>query len=249
MTIAENGGTSAADLGVRSFSPSTQLSSLNGGTGVQTAQSGNDFQITDSSGTSFQVSVAGDQTVQDVINTINTDATAAGAHVTAAFATTGNGITLTDSAGGTGTLALTAINSSQAATDLGLTGTAANGVITGTDVNPISAQGVFGDLQKLSTALKANDQAGITAAAQALQADYTQVTDVRGVNGASLQELQDRQTQLTSQNTATESLLSSVQDADYTTVVSQYETLQTSLQAGLEAASKTLQMSLLNFLG
>jgi flagellar hook-associated protein 3 FlgL len=248
MTIGENGGTTATDLGVRSFSPSTPLSSLNGGTGVQTAASGNAFQITDSSGTSFQVSVAGDTTVQNVIDTINADATAAGAKVTAAFATTGNGITLTDSAGGTGTLALSPLNSSSAAAQLGLTASASNGVITGTDVNPISANGIFGDLKKLSTALKANDQAGITAAAQALQADYQQVTDVRGSNGATLQELQDRTTQLTAQNTATQSLLSSVQDANYTTVISQYETLQTALQAGLETASKTLQLSLLDFL-
>jgi flagellar hook-associated protein 3 FlgL len=249
LSISENGGTTAADLGVRSFSPSTTLSSLNGGTGVQTAASGNDFQITDSSGTSFQVSVAGDTTVQDVLNTINTDATAAGAKVTAGFATTGNGITLTDSAGGSGTLTLSPLNSSDAAADLGLTTTASStGVITGTDVNPISAQGIFGDLQKLSTALTDNDQAGITAAAAALQSDYNQVTDVRGSNGATLQELQDRQTQLTAQNTATQSLLSNVQDANYTTVISQFETLQTALQAGLEATSKTLQMSLLDFL-
>jgi flagellar hook-associated protein 3 FlgL len=248
LTISENGGTTAADLGVRSFSPSTQLSDLNGGTGVQPAASGPDFQITDSSGTSFQVSIAADTTVQDVINTINADASSAGAQVTAGFATTGNGITLTDSAGGSGTLTLSSLNSSDAAAELGLTTTASGGVITGTDVNPISAQGIFGDLQKLSNALKANDQAGITAAAAALQSDYTQVTNVRGANGATLQELQDRQTQLTAQNTATQSLLSSVQSANYTSVISQYETLQTSLQAGLEATSKTLQLSLLDFL-
>jgi flagellar hook-associated protein 3 FlgL len=249
MTISENGGTTAADLGVRSFSPSTTLASLNGGTGVQSVTTGNDFQITDSSGTSFQVSVASDTTMQDVINTINSDATAAGAGVTAGFATTGNGITLTDTAGGTGTLALSSLNSSDAAAQLGLTAPASGGVITGTDVNPVTANGVFGDLQKLSTALKANDQAGITAAATALQADYQQVTDVRGSNGAVLQELQDRQTQLTSQNTATQSLLSSIQSANYTDVISQFETLQTALEAGLEATSKTLQLSLLNFLG
>jgi flagellar hook-associated protein 3 FlgL len=248
LSISENGGSTATDLGVRSFSPSTPLSSLNGGTGVQTAASGNDFQITDSSGTSFQVSIAGDTTVQDVINTINADATAAGAQVTAGFATTGNGITLTDSAGGTGTLSLSSLNSSDAAADLGLTAPASSGVITGTDVNPVSAQGIFGDLQKLSTALKANDQAGITAAAAALQSDYNQVTDVRGSNGAAIQELQDRTTQLTAQNTATQSLLANVQDANYTSVISQFETLQTALQAGLEATSRTLQMSLLDFL-
>jgi flagellar hook-associated protein 3 FlgL len=249
LTIGENGGTTAADLGVRSFSPSTDLSALNGGTGVQPAASGNDFQITDSSGTSFQVSIASDTTVADVINTINADATSAGAQVTAGFASTGNGITLTDSAGGTGTLALSSLNSSTAAAELGLTAAATNGVITGADVNPVSAQGIFGDLQKLSTALRANDQTGITAAAQALQGDSQRVTDVRGANGAMLQELQERQTQLTAQNTATQSLLSGVQDTNYTQVISQYETLQTSLQAGLESAAKTLQLSLLDFLG
>jgi flagellar hook-associated protein 3 FlgL len=249
LTISENGGTTAADLGVRSFSPTTSLRSLNGGTGVQSAQSGDDFQITDSAGASFQVSVSGDTTIQDVISTINSDAATAGAGVTAAFSTTGNGITLTDSAAGTGTLTLENLNGSTAAAQLGLSAPAANGVITGTDVNPISANGIFGDLQKLSNAMKANDQTGITAAAAALKADYDQVTEVRGENGATIQQLQDRQTNLTAQNTATQSLLSTVQDANYTTVISQYETLQTSLQAGLEAASKTLQMSLLDFLG
>jgi flagellar hook-associated protein 3 FlgL len=248
MTIGENGGATAADLGVRSFNPSTPLADLNGGTGVQASTTGPDFQVTDSNGVSFQVSVSADTTVQDVINTINADATAAGAQVTAAFATTGNGITLTDSAGGTGTLALSPLNSSSAASELGLSGTATNGVITGTDVNPITANGIFGDLQKLSTALKANNQTGITAAATALAADAKQVTSVQGANGAMLQELQNRQTQITAQNTATQSLLSNVQDINYAQVISQFETLQTSLQAGLESASKTLQLSLLNFL-
>jgi flagellar hook-associated protein 3 FlgL len=249
LTIGENGGTTAADLGVRSFSPSTPLSELNGGDGVSASTTGPDFQITDSSGKTFQVSIGSDQTVQDVLNTINAAATAAGAGVTAGFSKTGNGITLTDTAGGTGTLSLSSLNSSTAAADLGLTAPATSGVITGSDANPISAQGIFGDLSALSTALQNNDQSGITKAAQALQNDYQRVTSVRGANGAILQELQNRQTQLTAQNTATQSLLANVQDANYTQVISQFEQLQTSLQAGLLTASKTLQLSLLDFLG
>ena len=36
MTVAENGGTTAADLGIRSLGPTTKLAELNGGKGVST---------------------------------------------------------------------------------------------------------------------------------------------------------------------------------------------------------------------
>ena len=250
LSISENGGTTATDLGVRNFNPSTLLTSLNNGAGVKTAGTGeNDFQIADSSGTTFQVAVTGDTTVQAVINSINTAATAAGAHVTAGFSTTSNGITLTDSAGGTGTLSLTAINSSEAASDLGLITAASGNVITGTDTNAVTSNGIFGDLANLKTALNNNDQTGITAAATALQNDYNRVVSIRGANGAKIQELTARQSQISDQNTATNSLLSDTEDADYTSVISKFQELQTSMQAGLEAAGKSLQMSLMDFLG
>ncbi len=249
LQISENGGTTAADLGVRSFNPSTNLSDLNDGKGVRTNATGNDIQITDSAGTSFQVKVGGLNTMQDVINAINTAASAAGAQVTAGFATNGNGLTLTDGAAGSGTLSVSAVDYSNAMTDLGLTTQASGGVIQGTDVNPITADGIFGDLGKLRDALKSNDTAGITAAAQAIKSDYDRVVRVRGDNGARVQEVQSRQTQLQDQNTATQSLLSSVQDADMTQTISQFQLLQTSLQASLTAASKSLQLSLLDFLG
>ena len=66
---------------------------------------GGDFQVTRTDGTNFSVSLTGAQTVQDVIKAINlaSGGTAtAGVGVNASFATTGNGITLTDSAGGGG---------------------------------------------------------------------------------------------------------------------------------------------------
>ncbi|MBV8779775.1 MAG: flagellar hook-associated protein FlgL [Phycisphaerae bacterium] len=250
LSISENGGTTASDLGVRNFSANTLLSQLNSGAGVKTAGSGtNDIQIADSAGKTFQVSITGDTTIQDVVNSINTAATAAGAGVTAGFSTKNNGITLTDTAGGAGTLTLTAINASEAAKDLGLTATAQSGVITGTDVNAVASNSIFGNMAKLKTALENNDQAGITAAAQALQNDYNRVVSVRGANGAKLKEFQDRTTQLSDQNTATQSLLSNTEDADYTKVISKFESLQTAMQAGLEAAAKTMQLSLMDFLG
>ncbi|HWE04356.1 MAG TPA: hypothetical protein VG326_18270 [Tepidisphaeraceae bacterium] len=249
MTIAENGGTSAADLGVNSFSPQTLLSQLNGGQGVGLASGGApDFQITRSDGTSFSVSVAGASTVQDVIDKIN--AASGGVGVTAGFSATTNGITLADTAGGAGTLSIESLNASTAATDLGLTSSpATGGVITGSDVNPIASSGVFTDLANLRDALNSGDQAKITLAAQGLQNDYNKIVQARGAAGAQVQELQSRQDQITTENTATQSLMSQLSDTDFTAAITQFQTLQTALQATLETSARTLNESLLNFLG
>jgi len=247
MTIAENGGTTATDLGVRSFGPSTQLSELNNGKGIGAATSGPDFTITRSDGTSFGVSLTGAQKIQDVISRINT--AAGGVGVTASFATTGNGLVLTDTAGGGGTLTVAPQNFSTAAADLGIARPATGNVITGTDVDPVETTGVFADLGKLRDAMNSNDQAGITAAATALKADMDQVTNVRGTNGAHIQELQSRQDSLASQKIATQAMISQLQDADYATTITKFTQLQTSLQATLMTAAKTMNLSLLNFLG
>jgi flagellin-like hook-associated protein FlgL len=252
MTIGENGGATAADLGVRSYGPSTPLSQLNNGTGVQTVPGG-DFQITRTDGTTFNVSLTGATTVQDVIDDINTASggtATAGVGVTASFATTGNGITLTDTAGGTGNLTVTPLNSSAAAAELGLTvaPTAGGTTIVGSDVNPVQTSGIFSDLANLRDALQSGNQTAITAAGGALQTDYSQVVTARGANGARLQAITSRQNNISDENIATTTLLSSLQDADYATAVTQFQTLQNSLQASLETTAKVLNLSLLNFL-
>jgi len=247
LSIGENGGTTATELGVRTFSPSTELSAINGGQGVQTAQGGaGDFTVTRANGTSFTVSLAGAQTVQDVINDINT--ADAGGGVTASFATTGNGIVLTDTTGGSGTLTVTAINASPAAGELGLTNTAVGNVINGGDVNALPAQGIFSNLQALASALKAGNTDQINAAAQGLQNDYNTVIDVQGQAGAIVQANTGQQTELQNQSVATNTFLSSVQDTNFASAISQFQLLQTSLQAALETTAQSNQYTLLDYL-
>ena len=246
LTIAENGGQTAAQLGIRSFGSTSPLSELNGGKGVQSV-SGGDFQVTRKDGTSFAVSVSGLKTVQDVIDAINT--ADGGGGVTASFATTGNGIVLSDGTGGGGPLAVTSINSSRAAQDLGIARQAAGSTITGTDVNAVQPRGVLANLAKLRDALQTSDQSTITSAAEGLQVDHDRVVGVRGANGAQIQELSSRQTRLDDENLATKSLLSTLQDTDFTTAVTQFQTLQTELQANYQIAAKSLHLSLLDFLG
>lgn len=248
MSITENGGTTAADLGVKSYSATTPLSDLNGGKGIGLASGGlADFQIIETDGTKLNVSLAGATTVQDVLNKIN--AAAGGVGLTASFSASANGIVLTDTAGGTGTLSITGQNGSTAVADLGLSAPAVGNTISGSDVNPVSAGGIFTDLANLRDALTAGDPAKITLAAQGLRQDSQAVVQTRGAAGAQVQEMQARQDQITTENAATQSLMSQLSDTDFTTAITRFQTLQTSLQATLEASAKTLNESLLNFLG
>lgn len=248
MSIAENGGTTATDLGVRSYGPFSPLSELNLGDGVRTVD-GNDIEITDSDGVTFQVDLSGLSTVQDVLTAINTAAGTAGAGVTAGFATTGNGITLTDTAAGAGTLTAMAINFSTALADLGLTAPASGNVITGTDVDPVEPNGIFSHLNRLRDALRSNDQRAITEASEGLKLDYDRVVQIRGETGARIQEIESREERLEDQNIATKALLSQLEDTDFTEAVARFQTLQTALQASLQTSARILDLSLLDFLG
>jgi len=245
MTIGENGGTTATDLGIRSFAPTTKLADLNGGRGVSTSN-GPELQVTRKDGSIFQVEIGTAQTVQDVIDAINT--ADAGGGVTASFATTGNGIVLTDTTGGPGTLTVGSLNFSSAAKDLGLDATPAGATLTGTDTNGIDVPGVFGNLQKLREALEGNDQQGITKAAEGLQADYDRIVRVRGETGARVQELDSRDNRLQDENLSTTNLLSQLRDTNYTEAISRFQTLQTALQASMATTAKTLNLSLMDFL-
>lgn len=246
MTIAENGGTTAADIGLRSLSPATPLSELNDGRGVSTV-TGPELQITRRNGSSFQVDISSAVTIQDVIDAINT--ADAGGGVTASFAASGNGLILTDSTGGAGQLSAISINFSTAAGDLGLDAVASGNTLTGRDTNGIEVPGVFGNLQKLRTALASSDQAAITAAAEGLKADYDRIVRVRGETGARVQELEARHNRLEDENLATKGLLSNLQDTDFTDAISRFQTLQTALQASLQTTASMLNLSLLDFLG
>ena len=107
-----NGG----DLHLRTISRNTQLSALNGGDGVGTGT----FSITDSTGVKTTINVTSQmQTVGDVIDAINRNTTGVHADVNA----TGDGILLTDTANGGGTLSV-AEGSSTTAHDLNLLATA-----------------------------------------------------------------------------------------------------------------------------
>ena len=247
MTIAEVGaGTTAADLGVRSFDANTAVNDLNRGRGLALAD-GNDLRLTDASGVSVEVDLGGAATVQDVLDRINAAATGGGAGVTASVA--GNGIQLTNTAAGVGTLTIANVNHASVVAELGLGAAAVGGVIQGADVAPIESNGVFASLDRLRDALRNDDQSEITRAAETLDANLSNVVLQRGTVGARVKAFEDRQAELDGQNLASRSLLSQLEDTDFTDAIVKFQTLQTSLQATLQSASKTLNLSLMDYLG
>ncbi len=139
LTIGENGGTTADELGIRSFNAQTSLSGLNGGAGVTPISgtlSGASGQIlvTKTDGTQFAVQVGGINTPSQLIAAIN--GATGNTTVTATLNSTGNGITLTDTSGGTGNLSVTAganfVNNF--GTELGIFQTGSGGTLTGSDM-------------------------------------------------------------------------------------------------------------------
>lgn len=106
------------DVDLKYIGENTRLSSLNGGRGVSAGK----IRITDSRGTSAVVDLAQEITIGDVLRDIN----GAAVGVSASINDTGDGILITDTAGGSGLLRIEEVGGTTAR-DLNIRGTAGTG--------------------------------------------------------------------------------------------------------------------------
>lgn len=247
MRISENGGTTAAELGVRSFDETTKIADLNSGDGVRLID-GPELRITDTAGIDVDVELDGVETVQDFLDAVNSAAGVAGAGIVATFDSQTNGIVISNTAGGGGTLQVRDIEASGATVALGLDVAPVADVITGKDVNPIDSYGLFGNLDALRKAMRDNDQQAMTIATEKIEEDLVRITKVRGEVGARVQEFETRQEKIEDQNVGTKTLLSELEDTDFNDAIVKFQTLQTSLQAAMTTAGRTMDLSLMDFL-
>ncbi len=118
-------GTLTIESAVARVDQSTPLSLLNGGAGVRAGR----LRITDQAGNAADVDLTAAATVRDVLDAINTQTSA---NVRARVE--GDRIVLSDTVGGAGSLSVAEIGSGRTAADLGLLGSSASGVITGSDL-------------------------------------------------------------------------------------------------------------------
>ncbi|MEC8770631.1 MAG: hypothetical protein VXX19_07275 [Planctomycetota bacterium] len=268
MSVGEDGGDTATLLGLRSMGLDTPLSVFNDGDGVP-IRSGSvdpetglpnpaadvDFTISLADGRSFEVDLAGVETVGDVLATLRAAAGGATppigpAEFTVELATTGNGIVLTDNSGGmTGTFTVTPANGSRAAKALGLLAPVSGNVISGEDRSMVAVESLFTHLKALEKALLQNDNWSIEQAAIDLQDDLDRLIDVRGAAGARGERLllaKDRESELSIMEA---SLLGEARDLDLTDAALQLTNLEQQLQATLAVTARMQQLTLLNWLG
>ena len=255
--IGENGALVATQLGIRSFNGATRLDDLSFGRTADVFNqdtAGADFTITTQDGTALPVDVQGQQTIGGMIDLLNG---LAPDKLQARLATYGNGIELVDLTAPPGSSAgvtITRTASHEAAVGLGLmssdqlTVSATAPVYTGSDVHPLETEGVCTALQRLSQALRSNDQFTIQRAVSLLDSTTSQMNFVHAALGAQQQNLDATSTRLDDQNTQLQSVMSQSYDADLTEVVTKLTAQEATYQATLRVTAMLFNTSLLNYL-
>ncbi|MDR3587741.1 MAG: flagellar hook-associated protein FlgL [Desulfosporosinus sp.] len=111
-----------------------------------------------------------------------------------------------------------------------------------------STTGVFATLNKLSTALKANDSTAISATLDDLDTNINNVINERAGLGASVNRVTALQSQLDSTSVNLQQSLSDVQSADIAQTYTDFTSQQTTYKAALSVGSQILQLSLVDYM-
>tara|TARA_B100000686_G_scaffold331399_1_gene394882 strand:+ start:114 stop:1637 length:1524 start_codon:yes stop_codon:yes gene_type:complete len=239
LTIAESGGSTAADLGVLGsrngdisgldldprLTMSAYLSELNNGNGVELS----DIKIINgaASATVSFSSLSSSSTLSDLIDVIN----GAGVNVTAGIGSGGNDLKVVSNST-TSVAVIQDIGSGSLAENLGL-GDGRNVITT---------------LVQLKSALERKDTSGKNALLENLKSGLDAMQEARAKIGAIERRLQ------TNENTHTQDIvkqterLADVEDIDFSRKASELAALELAFQATLNTTARILQPSLLNFL-
>ncbi len=260
LSVGENtGGTTASDLGVRTFDGSTLLSDFRHGIGVTGQTGADDFAFHLHDGTTFNVNIDGVTTVGELITAIQNAAVAGGSTVGApgaggtdfnvGLASDGNGLLFEDGTAGANDFRVTQLGLSLAATDLGIYTNAGSGsTINGQDLATVRVENVFTHMIALRDSLVNNDSSGITFAGGGLESDLEQLTRARADVGVRSQRVEQQKERSSELKISEQVLLSQLRDTDLAEAITTFTQLQQQLQASLLVGSQNLQLSLLNFL-
>jgi len=260
LSIGENsGGTTAGDLGIRSFDTTTLLTDFRNQLGVD-RQSGADISIHLHDGSSFTVDLDGVTTVGGVITAIQTAATAVplsigtpgtgGTQLNIGLAQDGNGFLFEDGTAGGNDFRVAQEGESLAATHMGIyfnVGSTGN-TITGQDTATVRVDSVFTHMLDLREKLANDDTIGMTIAGTHLKNDDIQLTRIRAEVSVRGQRIEQQKTRSSEMKITEQIFLSDLRDADLTEAISSFTQLQQQLEASMLVGSQTLQLNLLDFL-
>ena len=107
---------------------------------------------------------------------------------------------------------------------------------------------VFDSLIQLRNALKTNDASKVAQLINTIDSAQRHANNLQGSMGGRVQRLELSQTQLESNRVYQKDLISQAEDVDFTATVSNLQLTQVALEAGLQAAARTITPSLLDFL-
>lgn len=107
---------------------------------------------------------------------------------------------------------------------------------------------VFNTLIQLRDSLTSNDASATAKLIDTVDASQRHANDLQGAMGGRIQRLERAQSQLETNRTYQKELISQAEDVDFTETVANLQLTQVSLEAGLQAASRTITPSLLDFL-
>ncbi|MCU0626536.1 MAG: hypothetical protein MUF21_08655 [Gemmatimonadaceae bacterium] len=108
--------------------------------------------------------------------------------------------------------------------------------------------GVMTALRDLSTALGANDVAGITSAIGAIQTASSAVQDRTGANGARVNQFETALTEVGEARLDQRTQRSMIADIDIGEAVANFSQAQTAYQAALSAASRVINLNITDYL-
>ncbi|MDX9858172.1 MAG: flagellar hook-associated protein FlgL [candidate division Zixibacteria bacterium] len=238
FAVSENGGTTAADLGLRAEflvdHPGSDLDALlTVDSLIDSISAGNGFdrgEIVIWQGERNLVIDLEDPTIvtiQDVLDRLNGSAL----DITATINEAGTGIQIENN-DPTRSLTVEDGRESRAAKDLGIYGS--------TDM--------VGTMIMLANALDNNDRDGAGRLLAPLDASIEAMLDARGTVGTRTVRLETTNTRLVDMHLSFTRLLSEVEDADLTDVLTKLSTYEANYQSALIAGAKIIQPSLLDFL-
>lgn len=263
FSIRENTGTLAQSLGIRTFGAQTRLGELNYGRGVAFGES-SDLRLTRHDGTTFNVSLKGSVTVQDILDRINNhvDNQDPANRISAGLQQSANGIQLTSTPPigppDPVPIKIEATGGSSAAWDLGLIKigdtqstaslSGANYQINGSDPNPQEVKGMFNSLYRLREAIRSQDQNAVSRAVTLVDQDLSRLSLTRGSLGVDQQRIDSLKLnqELTTINLKADK--STLFEADFPTIISELNARQIAYEASLKLLGNTNQTSLFNYI-
>ncbi len=257
-SVGENGGQTAAALGIRSADADTTLSSLGRGRGLVLNPDSPDLSIIRPDGRVLDFNLEGAQTINDVIELIrNHPNNQDSRKVLVSLNDIGNGLQL-KAPPGAGPLTVTQSAISNAGNRLGLipegvfsrTGGVVGSVdtIIGSDYATRDAGGALDTLLRLQRAVESGEQPEIERLQAKLDLDLDRASRTRGRVGVWTQNLDQLKDVGETRAIQLKAQLSDEVDADLTTVISELNQRQIALEASLRVIGQISQLTVLNFL-